>query len=100
MRAGLHRVVNLELTACAQGADALAALVTQAAGRIAVMAGGGVRPNNAAALLRRTGVRELHTSARRFGRAALPWGEAAGPHRLFFDWLALDGARPSVWSPL
>jgi len=68
------------LGAPTQGGDALAALVMQAAGRIAVMAGGGVRPGNAAALLRRTGVRELHTSARRCGRAALLWGEAAGPH--------------------
>ena len=40
-------------------------LAAQATGRITVMAGGGVRPGNAAALLRRTGVRELHTSARR-----------------------------------
>lgn len=48
-----------------QGAAVISRLVVQAAGRITVMAGGGVRPGNAAALLQRTGVRELHTSARR-----------------------------------
>ena len=41
--------------------------MAQAAGRIAVMAAGGVRAGNAANMLQLTGVRELHTSARRCG---------------------------------
>ncbi|QNE37675.1 copper homeostasis protein CutC [Leifsonia shinshuensis] len=46
-----------------EGADALAALVAQAGDRIAVLAGGGVRPVNAAELVRRSGVREVHLRA-------------------------------------
>lgn len=44
------------------GAEAIAALVEQAAGRIAILAGAGVRPGNVADLVRRTGVREVHGS--------------------------------------
>ncbi|MCZ7140590.1 hypothetical protein O6379_24120, partial [Salmonella enterica subsp. enterica] len=40
----------------------IADLVAQAAGRIGVMAGAGVRPGNLASLVRRTGVREVHGS--------------------------------------
>jgi len=42
------------------GAEQLAALVRQANGRIAVLAGGGVRAHNVQAILARTGVREVH----------------------------------------
>ena len=45
-----------------EGADALAALIERAAGRIAVMPGGGVRAHNAAELVRRTGAREVHSA--------------------------------------
>lgn len=48
-----------------QGIPALAMLVQQAAGRITVMAGGGVRSSNAQVLLQSTGVRELHSSAKK-----------------------------------
>ena len=44
------------------GRAAIRALVDRAAGRIVVMAGGGVRPHNAAAILAETGVREIHGS--------------------------------------
>jgi copper homeostasis protein len=49
-----------------QGSSVLEQLVKQAAGRISIMAGGGVRSANAAALLQGTGVRELHSSAKRW----------------------------------
>jgi copper homeostasis protein len=42
--------------------DVLARLVRRAAGRITVLAGGGVRPQDYAALVARAGVRELHAS--------------------------------------
>ena len=44
------------------GAERIAALVAQAQGRIAVMAGSGLNADNVAALIGRTGVREVHAS--------------------------------------
>lgn len=60
---GFERVLTSggALTAEA-GAETIAALVVQAAGRIGVLAGAGVRPGNLAELVRRTGVREVHGS--------------------------------------
>lgn len=46
------------------GVPLLRQLNEQAAGRLVVMAGGGVRPHNAARIVRESGVRELHFSAR------------------------------------
>jgi copper homeostasis protein len=43
------------------GAEAIAALVEQARGRIAVMAGGGIREDHVRDLIARTRVREIHT---------------------------------------
>lgn len=62
---GIHRV----LTSGGQpdvptGLPQIAALVRQAAGRISLMPGGGVTEANAGEILRATGVRELHLSAR------------------------------------
>jgi copper homeostasis protein len=48
----------------AEGTVALAELVSLAAGRIAVMPGGGVRPDNVARLVRATGCAEVHAAAR------------------------------------
>jgi copper homeostasis protein len=44
------------------GTETIAALVKQADGRIAILAGGGVKPSNVAELVTRTGVREVHGS--------------------------------------
>lgn len=49
--------------ACA-GAAAIRALVKQAAGRVSLMPGGGLTPDNIAALVHATGVHEVHLSAR------------------------------------
>jgi copper homeostasis protein len=47
-------------TSAEQGIDGLAALVRRAAGRIAIVAGGGVRGGNARRIAERTGVGEVH----------------------------------------
>ncbi|MDR0415288.1 MAG: copper homeostasis protein CutC [Prevotellaceae bacterium] len=47
-----------------EGAAAIRQLVEKAAGRIAIMPGSGVTPENAAALARATGARELHGTFR------------------------------------
>jgi copper homeostasis protein len=43
------------------GIDRLTQLVKDAHGRIAIMAGGGVRENNAASIIERTGVKDIHS---------------------------------------
>lgn len=71
---GVVRVLTSggEATALA-GADRLGELVRHADGRIAVLAGGGVRADHAAELVRRTGVGEIHL------RAGAPVPSAARP---------------------
>ena len=44
-----------------EGAAALRELVTQSNGRIAILAGGGVREENVTQLIRSSGVHEVHT---------------------------------------
>ncbi|HEX5010020.1 MAG TPA: copper homeostasis protein CutC [Planctomycetota bacterium] len=61
----------------AQNAARLAALVRQAAGRITVMPGGGVRAAGAAALRRTTGATEFHSAARRAGATETDGSEVA-----------------------
>ena len=48
----------------AEGADQIRALVAQANGRIVILPGGGITPENVARLVERTGVREVHFSVR------------------------------------
>lgn len=55
-------------TGAPEGAAGIAALVAQAAGRIAVMAGAGIDADNVTALLRQSGVAEVHASARSWQR--------------------------------
>ncbi|MCB8875332.1 copper homeostasis protein CutC [Acidisoma silvae] len=62
------------------GAEVLSALVKQAAGRVAIIAGGSVRGGNVRALLERTGVPEVHLRAMRpdaFGRLVTSTEEIA-----------------------
>ena len=59
---GVERVLTKGGGATAvDGVDGLRSLVNQAAGRIAIMAGGGVRENNVGEVVSRGGVREIHT---------------------------------------
>jgi len=46
------------------GVDAIASMVAAAPNGLSIMPGGGVSPDNAADILRRTGAREIHASAR------------------------------------
>jgi copper homeostasis protein len=59
-------------TSAEEGAEIIARMVARAGDRIRIMAGAGVRPDNAAHLLTTTGVRELHGSA----SAPLPESDA------------------------
>lgn len=46
-----------------EGADMLAAMASSAGERLKLIAGSGVRPDNVVEIMRRTGVREVHSSA-------------------------------------
>ena len=62
---GVERVLTSGRRATAlEGAQCIAGLVRQSAGRVAVMAGGGVTAENLPALLVATGAGEVHFSAR------------------------------------
>ena len=62
---GCERVLTSGAHAAAiEGAEVIASLVQRAVGRIGVMAGAGVTPENVRDLVQRTGVREVHASAK------------------------------------
>lgn len=69
---GCRRVLTSgQAPSAMQGAEMLGRLHAQAAGRIIILAGGGVNSANAATLLARTGVSELHASARATATSAM-----------------------------
>ncbi|MEN5285998.1 copper homeostasis protein CutC [Stenotrophomonas lactitubi] len=75
---GCQRVLTSGGQASAEaGAEVLAALVAQAAGRISVMAGAGLGPGNIAAVARQTGCTELHASAKGQRRSAMQFQNPA-----------------------
>jgi len=87
----IRRVLTSGLAASAgseEGVACLARLVEGARGRIEILPGGGVRASNGAAILRRTGCRQLHTSARSGG----PGGPRFDPEALAALRAAVDAA--------
>ncbi|QQA42216.1 copper homeostasis protein CutC [Pelagovum pacificum] len=64
------------------GAKAIAEMVDHAAGRITVMPGGGVTPDNVAALVRETEVSEVHGSCSEASSSSLPGFDPAGGMRM------------------
>lgn len=69
---GIPRVLTSGgASSAANGQQQIAALVLRAKGRIAVMAGAGVRADNVAAIVAATGVWEVHLSASTFRRSAM-----------------------------
>lgn len=72
------------------GSSMIAALVGQAAGRIAILAGGGVNPSNVAELVAMTAVREVHGSCSAPMVEGLAKGHEHRAHELGF---VPDGLR-------
>jgi copper homeostasis protein len=66
------------------GATAIAAIVRQAAGRIGVIAGAGVRPENVRQLVAATGLLEIHASA------SARWTSPTGPRNSVLEGLDAD----------
>ncbi len=85
-------------SSAAEGVATIASLVKQARGRIAVLAGGGVTADNAAAIVAATGVRELHSSAKRRQFSAMRHRKSqlslcARAPPSDWEWQATDGAE-------
>lgn len=69
---GISRVLTSGGASTAwEGRSELHTLVKQAAGRIGILPGSGVTPENAADILRATGAREIHASLRTSRRSAM-----------------------------
>lgn len=75
-----------------EGADAIAARVRQAAGRIVVMPGAGITAGNVVALARATGAREFHASAKASRSSAMRF-QAPILQGLASDWSETDPER-------
>lgn len=81
-----------------EGIDLIAGLVQQAAGRIIVLAGGGIHERNAGKIVAQTGVREIHFTGRQSTPSAMQYrnervfmgGELRPPE---FDRKVADAAR-------
>jgi copper homeostasis protein len=66
IRLGFDRILTSGLASSAwEGRELISRLHQQADGRVKIMAGGGINPDNAAKIIRATGVSEIHASARR-----------------------------------
>jgi copper homeostasis protein len=78
VRHGVARVLTSGgASAAIDGASAIGALVRSAAGRIAIMAGGGVREETVQEIVHRTGVREVHVRGTRIARTRMTGGREA-----------------------
>jgi copper homeostasis protein len=74
---GIERVLTSGQAANAEaGIPRLAELVVRAAGRIEILAGGGIQPGNAVRIVRETGVREIHVRASRATESAMGFRRA------------------------
>jgi len=90
---GCQRVLTSGGQATAvEGADRIAALVAQAAGRVTVMPGAGIDAGNVAALATLTGAREWHASAKAPRLSSMGFRRPA-LQGLAPDWSETDPAR-------
>ncbi|WP_394537397.1 copper homeostasis protein CutC [Lysobacter enzymogenes] len=90
---GCERILTSGAAADAySGAARIAQWGAQAAGRIGLMAGAGVTPENIADVARRAGVRELHASAKAPRRSAMRYRNQALAG-LSPDWSQTDAQR-------
>jgi len=96
---GVERVLTSGQAATApEGAETIAELVRQAAGRIAILPGGGITEDNVATLVRATGVSEVHLtgavthqSGMTFRAPEVTIGNAAP--RSEYEWSVTDAER-------
>ena len=97
---GVARVLSSGgATTASRGARRLRELVEAASGRIEVMPGGGIGPENAARMLRMTGAREVHASCRARRRATARSQGGRGPAFRDPELKALFGSAPDGVDP-
>jgi copper homeostasis protein len=96
---GVERVLTSGQAATApEGTETITRLVRQAAGRIGVLPGGGVTPDNVAALVRTTGVTEVHLTGASMHQSAMTFRAmrvtigAAAP-RSEYEWSVTDAEQ-------
>jgi copper homeostasis protein len=53
-----------------QGAETIAKLVKQAGNKLIILPGGGINPDNVSAFVKKTGVKEIHFSAKKLNRSS------------------------------
>jgi len=93
---GVDRVLTSGQAATApEGAEAIAGFVRQAAGRITILAGGGITRDNVAPVVRATGITEVHLTGAVMHRSAMTFradgvtiGNAAPPSE--YEWSVTD----------
>jgi copper homeostasis protein len=104
--AGVSRVLTSGgAPTAAEGADAIAALVRAAGARLTVVAGGGIREENVADLVRRSGVREIHVRGTRLRHTPMTPGNAGVRIRKMLPeddgaWEETDASRVSMFVTL
>lgn len=103
---GIDRVLTSGQEASVwEGAELITQLVQQAAGRIVVMPGGGIRERNVTRILQQTGAREIHVSASgpvnsrmEHRNTRVPMGrELRAPE---FSWNTVDASRVRAYRNL
>jgi copper homeostasis protein len=104
--AGVSRVLTSGgAPTASEGADAIAALVRTAGTRLTVVAGGGIREDNVADLVRRSGVREIHVRGTRLRHTHMtPRNAAVRIRKLLPEddgaWEETDASRVSMFVTL
>lgn len=102
---GFSRILTSGCAATAElGAGMIAGLRRRAAGRILIMAGAGITPENAAGVLAASGADELHASARRrvagamkcSGSASMGAADATDGSRLATDAATVEAIRKAI----
>lgn len=102
---GFKRILTSGQAASAmEGADLIAELKRQAAGRIILMAGAGVKPENVARLMKASGADEVHASARTLqssgmhtsGNATMGSADAADGSRMATDPAIVDSIKSII----
>lgn len=98
--AGIDRILTSGLADTApEGAELLSALQRRYGGQIELLAGGGIAPENAAELMEKTGITQLHSSCKEWQRDTttagdqVSYGYAPPPHELDYEAVSAEKVK-------